>query len=59
MQKQQEAEEHYRKAVKLHREKRDALLQQPVYQDMQAQLAAASTLPPQEEALLQSLGLDA
>ncbi|MEC8042199.1 MAG: glycosyltransferase family 2 protein [Pseudomonadota bacterium] len=45
------------KACALHREKRDALLAQPAYQEMQAQLRAASTLPPQEEALIRKLGL--
>lgn len=44
-------------AVELHREKAAALLQQDTYQAMKAQLQAASTLPPQEEALLQELGL--
>ncbi len=43
--------------VSLHRARRDALLQQPAYQQMQAQLRAASTLPPQEEALLRELNL--
>lgn len=43
--------------VRLHCEKRDALLAQPSYQDMRAQLLATSTLPPQEEALLEDLGL--
>ena len=43
--------------VALHRARRDALLAQPAYRDMQAQLRAASTLPPQEEALLRELGL--
>lgn len=44
-------------SVQQHREKRDQLLAQPAYQDMRAQLLAASTLPPQEEALLEDLGL--
>jgi hypothetical protein len=44
-------------AVALHMAKRDALLEQPAYQEMRAQLRAASTLPPQEEALLRELGL--
>lgn len=45
------------RCVRLHREKRDALMAQPSYQDMRRQLLATSTLPPQEEALLQELGL--
>ena len=44
-------------AVALHRARRDALLRLPDYQAMRAQLKAASTLPPQEEALLRDLGL--
>ena len=44
-------------SVQLHRQKRDDLLQQPAYQEMQSQLRQASTLPPQEEALLEKLGL--
>jgi hypothetical protein len=44
-------------SVALHMAKRDALLEQPEYQEMRAQLRAASTLPPQEEALLRELGL--
>ena len=47
----------HREAVALHRAKRDALLRQPTYRSMQAQLKAAAKLPPQEEALLQELGL--
>ena len=43
--------------VKAHIAKRDALLCQPAYQAMQAQLRTASTLPPQEEAMLIDLGL--
>ena len=43
--------------VSLHLARRDALLQQPAYQKMRAQLKAASTLPPQEEALLRELDL--
>lgn len=43
--------------VRLHREKRDALLNQPAYQAMHDQLRAAPTLPPQEEELLRDLGL--
>ncbi len=45
-------------AVRLHRAKRDALLAQPAYRQMQAQLRAAPTLPPQEEAMLAKLGLN-
>jgi hypothetical protein len=44
--------------VTRHLDKRDALLAQPGYQDMRAQLLATSTLPPQEEALLKDLGLE-
>lgn len=44
-------------AVELHIAKRDALLAQPDYREMQAQLRTASTLPPQEEAMLIELGL--
>ncbi len=43
--------------VSRHIEKRDALLAQSSYQDMRRQLLASSTLPPQEEALLEDLGL--
>ena len=45
------------KAVALHKAKRDELLAQPDYQQMQTQLRAASKLPPQEEAMLIELGL--
>ena len=44
-------------AVRLHRARRDQLLERPEYQAMRDQLRAVSTLPPQEEALLQELGL--
>lgn len=44
-------------AVRLHLARRDALLARPDYRAMQAQLRAASTLPPQEQAMLQELGL--
>jgi hypothetical protein len=44
-------------AVALHKARRDALLAQPDYREMQAQLRAASKLPPQEEELLTRLGL--
>lgn len=43
--------------VAAHEARRDALLAQPDYRAMQAQLRAASTLPPQEEAMLAELGL--
>ncbi len=41
----------------LHRARRDALLAQPAYQAMQAQLRAAPTLPPGELELMQTLGM--
>lgn len=44
-------------AVRLHLEKRDALMARPEYREMRLQLMHASTLPPQEEALLADLGL--
>lgn len=44
-------------AVALHIARRDQLLEEPNYQQMQAQLRAASKLPPQEEAMLIDLGL--
>jgi hypothetical protein len=44
-------------SVALHRAKRDELLARPDYQAMQAQLKAASKIPPQEEAMLKELGL--
>lgn len=43
--------------VARHKARRDALLEQPEYRDMRAQLRAASTLPPQEEEMLIRLGL--
>ncbi len=43
--------------VRLHRAKRDALMDQPAYQAMRAQLQAAPTIPPLEEAFLLDLGL--
>ena len=43
--------------VAAHQARRDALMAQPDYQAMRAQLLAASPLPPQEEALLARLGL--
>ena len=45
------------KAVALHEAKRDELLSQPEYVEMRDHLRAASTLPPQEDALLKKLGL--
>ncbi len=47
----------HKQAVALHIAKRDELLQQAEYQDMQAQLTSASTLPPEEEKLIAKLGL--
>lgn len=47
----------HRQAVARHKARRDMLMQQPAYQRMHAQLKVASKLPPQEEALLQDLGL--
>ena len=44
-------------AVRLHRAKCAELMAQPTYQAMRRQLQAASKLPPQEEALLQALGI--
>ncbi|MCA0870254.1 glycosyltransferase family 2 protein [Seohaeicola saemankumensis] len=44
--------------VRLHRAKCAALLDRPQYREMQAQLRAASKLPPQEEDLLIRLGLE-
>ena len=44
-------------AVRLHIAKRDELLAQPAYRQMREQLKAASKIPPQEEELLQQLGL--
>ena len=43
--------------VRRHIAKRDALLENPAYRTMQAQLRAASKLPPEEEAMLIDLGL--
>ncbi|MGY3439609.1 MULTISPECIES: glycosyltransferase family 2 protein [unclassified Marinovum] len=42
--------------VRLHRSRRDALVQQDGYRAMQAQLRAASRLPPGEDALIEALG---
>jgi len=47
----------HKEAVQLHIAKRDELLAKPEYRDMRDQLRAASTLSPQEEALLIQLGL--
>ncbi len=44
-------------AVQAHVAKRDELLARPEYREMQEHLRAASTLPPQEEAMLRDLGL--
>lgn len=44
-------------AVKLHRDRRDTLLKQSEYIDMQAQLRAASKIPPTEDAMIRKLGL--
>ena len=44
-------------AVNLHKSRRNALLKQPEYQEMQRVLRSAPTLPPQEQALLKELGL--
>ncbi|MCV2890635.1 glycosyltransferase family 2 protein [Ruegeria aquimaris] len=44
-------------AVQLHREKRDALLAQPAYMQMQEQLRRARALPPDEEAMLLEMGM--
>ena len=43
--------------ARLHREKRDALLDQPTYRDMQAQLRSAPSLPQAELELLAKLGV--
>jgi hypothetical protein len=43
--------------VRLHRAKRDALLEKDAYREMRAQLRAASVLPPNEEELIQKLEL--
>ena len=47
----------HEECVALHRAKRDALLAQPEYQEMRQTLLNASSLPPQEEAMLRELGL--
>jgi len=43
--------------VTAHKARRDALLELPAYRAMRAQLRTASTLPPEEEAMLRDLGL--
>jgi hypothetical protein len=43
--------------VAAHKARRDALLERQDYREMQSQLRRASTLPPQEEAMLRDLGL--
>lgn len=47
----------HQESVALHKARRDQLLESPIYRQMQAQLRAASKLPPQEEAMLIELGL--
>lgn len=47
----------HQETVERHIARRDALLSQPAYRRMRAQLLTASPLPPQEEALLRDLGL--
>ncbi|WP_412563377.1 glycosyltransferase family 2 protein [Thalassobius sp. MITS945101] len=46
-------------ACALHRAKRDDLLTRSAYQDMRDQLLNASKLPPEEEAMIARLGLEA
>lgn len=46
-------------ACKLHRDKRDELMEQPAYMAMYDQLQSASKLPPDEDALIRKLGLTA
>lgn len=43
--------------VRLHRDKRDALMAQPAYAEMYAHLAALPSLPPGEADLIEALGL--
>lgn len=52
-----EIEACHQDCVARHIARRDALLKQPAYRDMREQLRGANPLPPQEEALLNSLGL--
>ncbi|WP_424986132.1 glycosyltransferase family 2 protein [Microbulbifer sp. S227A] len=47
----------HRDCVARHRARRDALLRDPAYRDMRTQLRKAGPLPPQEEALIATLGL--
>ena len=47
----------HEECVRLHRARLAALMKQPAYQEMRAQLKAASKLPPQEEAMMIELGL--
>ena len=47
----------HRAAVAAHVARRDALLEREEYRAMRDQLRAAPLLPPQEEAMLQALGL--
>ncbi|MEM9551556.1 MAG: glycosyltransferase family 2 protein [Pseudomonadota bacterium] len=47
----------HHEAVRHHRARRDELLALPSYREMQAALRAASTIPPEEEALMHQLGL--
>lgn len=49
----------HNEACALHRAKRDDLLTRPAYQDMRDQLLNASKLPPEEEAMIARLGLEA
>ncbi|QBF31404.1 glycosyltransferase family 2 protein [Thalassococcus sp. S3] len=46
-------------AVRLHRQRRDELLEQRPYIRMRRHLRRASTLPPAEEAMLKELGIEA
>jgi hypothetical protein len=47
----------HRDCVRLHRARCAELAEQPTYRRMRSQLKSASTLPPQEEAMLAELGL--
>lgn len=47
----------HRDCVRLHRARCAELAEQPTYRRMRGQLKSASTLPPQEEAMLAELGL--
>lgn len=51
--------EQHEECVALHRAKRDELLAQDSYQNMRAQLLAASPFPPREEQLRKFIGLSA